>query len=125
MHEPTYLDELDAKAYDWANQLHKRYEAGLITGHAFHVAVETMWACLGGVLDTETFSHVTHECNRTMETVPNGPTLALVERNGKAFVFERNGCTLSVRDANQEVMASGKYLTEDIAAAKMKALTGC
>ena len=125
MHEPTTLDELDAKALDWASQLHERYEAGLITGHAFHVAVETMWACLGGVLDTEVFSTVMRECNQSMETVPNGPTLALVRANGKAFLWERAGCVLSVRDAKPDALHSVTYLTEDIAAAKMKALTGC
>lgn len=78
-------DELHRKALDQVAHLLASYEAGLIGPEAFKVGVETVWACLGGIVRKEDFELLMMEANREVADLPS-PVHVQFYQSAKNFV---------------------------------------
>lgn len=74
-------DELHRKALDQIAHLLSAQEAGLITGHAFRVAIETIWNVLGGVVRVDDFQMLMREANAHAASLPADVHVSVLASN--------------------------------------------
>jgi hypothetical protein len=84
-------DELNRKALDQVGHLLAAYEGGSIGAEAFRTGVETIWACLGGIVRLEAFEELMQEANAEVRALPASPQVSLYSKGGNIVALLREG----------------------------------
>ena len=84
-------DELHRKALDTISSLLASSEAGRITAESFRVGIETVWGCLGGVVDTQAFHDLMRDANGEVRGLPIEPKLTVMNKGENVIVTIRVG----------------------------------
>jgi hypothetical protein len=91
----TLTEELHRKALDCLSSLVTERDSGRVSAEAFRVGVETIWNCLGGVLDSKDFDDLIHLANQ--EVAANREAVVKVLRKGEdRLVLAQSGHTVFV-----------------------------
>lgn len=82
-------DELSRKALEQVAHLLSSYGASKITAESFRVGVETIWAVLGGVVETDAFQELMVEANAEIAGLPSPPHTRLFSNGANIVALMR------------------------------------
>ncbi len=91
MQPASIQDELWRKALDQIAHLQAAHEDDRISAESFKVGVETIWAVLGGVVDTKDFQDLMHEANQEVSTLRIEPRIRVLQKDDRLVMIERRG----------------------------------
>lgn len=81
---------LHTKALDAIGHLVSSYEAGVIGAEAFRVGVETVWTCLGGVVQSPFFNELMQDANAEVAALPReSQKQVLSDEEERTMIIER------------------------------------
>ena len=81
--------ELHRKTLDQLAWLSARYDAGMLGAETFRVAVETIWNCMGGVVDSPEFQELMQAANAEVASLPASTHTRVFEKDGAIAVLMR------------------------------------
>lgn len=87
----TIQEELYRKALDQMAHLVSAYESERISADSLRTGLETIWACLGGVVSSPAFDDIMREANAFMNDLPPRQMISVYERDDKLLVLCRKG----------------------------------
>jgi ATP phosphoribosyltransferase len=119
----TPESELFRKAVDQLGSLQSRYEADRISAEAFKLAVETIWAVLGGVVDTQEFVDLMWAANQEMLGLPKEARIRVLINNGRQLTIVRHDDEVIAMHAVNPTTRARKFDVEDEAVDLVAALT--
>lgn len=114
------LGEISYKSFDYLGSLDIQYEAGLITEGEFRMALQTMWACMGGVVDNELFNLVISEGNKTAADMPPTTYTGVRHAGKRMFIVSRDQEKVCVEEVEVIRRTEANYSSVDKAAAAAK-----
>lgn len=116
--------ELHRKALDQVGHLLGSLEAGLISPHAFRVAIETIWNVLGGVVRLEAFEELMREANAHVATLPaDVHTTILASNDDHVRIIMRSGTQVRLLACALKGSKVSPSTLDDVAAQKVKDIT--
>jgi hypothetical protein len=107
------VDELYRKALDQIASLQSQFEHDRISAESYRVGIETVWACLGGVLDTEDFQALMHDANEEVNSLPPEPRVRVFRSNGRQLVILRGGGKVTTIRSQNPVIGMKLFPVED------------
>lgn len=114
--------ELYRKALNQTERLLASYEAGVITEQSFRVGIETIWACLGGIVELQDFQDLMTEANKELRALPAEVTAVAYhdENEGRLAVTVRSGTEVKIITAAGVRMSAKSFEFESKAAEHLR-----
>lgn len=114
---------LHAKALDQLSHLMTSYEAGVIGVEAFKIGVETIWACLGGVVKSDAFDELMTEANAYVRALPKEVKTTVVDTDaGYMVVAQRDGENVAIFTGQTKSVRHHTDALEDEAVSRVRNL---
>lgn len=110
--------ELHRKAIEQIAYLLSSRDTGLISPHAFRVAIEAIWGVCGGVVDLDEFNELLSEADAEAAGQIETHTTVLASNDENVRIIQRTGAHVSVYACALKGHKDVSLLLEDQAAEK-------